>query len=551
MRLPIGDEPKARGNVPVSGSPTTDAARSSFISVAFSGRRSIRLRVLAYFLGLLTALLSTPTYLIWQQHRITQSLTLVTKGYLPLATVVARLDHDRERVENDIDRLSRGGTRPKSGGRSTAEVYISGMTSTLEQAAAHVGRARVFVLEPEDQAYFNKIETQLGLIDRSFDQWRARALAYIERGPSMEGSNDLHAELTRDATRIGDEIDTLRRLVDGRVDQLTRSTEAEQSRTTAVAILLTSIATTFGVILVFAVRRSLAPIAQLTTEVQRFALGDYARRVEVTGDDEVSVLASEFNAMAEAVQVRDLALLAKARSDRLAAIGQMLAQITHEVRNPLNALSLNAELLADEVDSLDPERRTEAWDILRTVSSEIDRLTQVTGYYLQLARRPQTQRAPEDLAGLCQEIVRLTAAELAQRGATLTTEFQDLPHQWVDANQLKQALLNVLRNALEAGARHLHLRLGRAEGDIRLSLQDDGEGMNPENLDKVSEPFFSTKASGTGLGLAITKQILDDHEGSLRILSSPGQGTTVEFLLPDRPDSDLPQRAMNRRNEHV
>ena len=75
--------------------------------------------------------------------------------------------------------------------------------------------------------------------------------------------------------------------------------------------------------------------------------------------------------------------------------------------------------------------------------------------------------------------------------------------------------------------------------------------MNPENLDKVSEPFFSTKASGTGLGLAITKQILDDHEGSLRILSSSGQGTTVEFLLPDRPDSDLPQRAMNRRNEHV
>ena len=230
-----------------------------------------------------------------------------------------------------------------------------------------------------------------------------------------------------------------------------------------------------------------------------------------------------------------------ARSERLALVGQMLAQITHEVRNPLNALSLNAELLADELAQLDPDHKTEAWDLLAIVSTEIERLTQVTAHYLQLARRPKAVPAPEDLGLLIDDVCRLLAAELEQGGVRLETHCADLSPQLVDGNQIKQALLNVLRNAVEAGAHQLSLSAESGNGEVRLRLVDDGPGMTDDEISKACEPFFSTKATGTGLGLAITKQIVEEHDGTVRIASRPGGGTLVELAFPERraPAQDL------------
>jgi signal transduction histidine kinase len=224
-----------------------------------------------------------------------------------------------------------------------------------------------------------------------------------------------------------------------------------------------------------------------------------------------------------------------ARSERLALVGQMLAQITHEVRNPLNALSLNAEMLSEEVGRLDPDRQTDAWPLLGTVSGEIERLTAVTAHYLQLARRPKARLAPERLADLVSEVVRLVHAELDQAGVKLEVNVEPLPMQLVDGNQLRQALLNVLRNAVEAPARHLRLEVTSSAGEVHLALADDGPGMTPAEIDRAFDPFFSTKATGTGLGLAITRQILEDHDGTVRVFSTPGRGTTFVLVLPFRP----------------
>jgi len=223
-----------------------------------------------------------------------------------------------------------------------------------------------------------------------------------------------------------------------------------------------------------------------------------------------------------------------ARSERLALIGQMLAQITHEVRNPLNAMSLNAELLTEELGALDPEHRTEAWDLLGTVSQEIDRLTAVTGHYLQLARRPRARLASEDLVGLLNDVLRLISADLDRQGIVLVRDLRDPGPQLVDGNQLRQALLNVIRNAAEAGAQDLTLRLSVEDDQVLILLHDNGGGMSEEQIDRALDPFFSTKASGTGLGLAITRQILEDHGGSIRVTSDQS-GTAITLVLPRRP----------------
>ncbi len=225
-----------------------------------------------------------------------------------------------------------------------------------------------------------------------------------------------------------------------------------------------------------------------------------------------------------------------ARSERLALVGQMLAQVTHEIRNPLNALSLNAEMLAEELGVLDPDRRTEAPALLGVVTREIDRLTALTGHYLQLARRPRATLVLDDPVAILEDVTRLLGAELKERNVVVSCDFAAVGLVPVDGNQLRQAVLNLMRNAVESGATRLVLRLSNDVDDVVLSLVDDGPGFAPDALQHAFDPFFSTKAAGTGLGLAITKQILEDHDGTVAIRSGAAiGGTEVTLRWPRRP----------------
>ncbi len=221
------------------------------------------------------------------------------------------------------------------------------------------------------------------------------------------------------------------------------------------------------------------------------------------------------------------------RSERLALIGQMLAQVTHEVRNPLNAISLNAELLGEEVTSLDPDGRTEARQILGVISQEIRRLAEVTEHYLDLARHPVPPVHPEDLGDLVRSVGRLEEASLARSGIALVVRVPEEPA-WatVDGNRLRRALLNLLRNAAQSGARTVEVSLAVHGGGAEIAVRDDGRGMDEETLRRAFDPFFSTRTDGTGLGLAITRRIVEDHGGRVALSTSPGSGCRVAFVLP-------------------
>jgi len=614
--------------------------------------RSIRFRIVAAFLAALLTMMSAQGFLILQQQRVATSLTLITEGYVPLAKIVTLLERDRQRVENDVQRLLRDERRPATGPASPALLYTEQLQENLAIARIKAKYVQNHLdLSAEDQAVFHKVLIQLDLIETLFRDYQTRSgeLVTLAEGGDKDGATALTAPLIEDGTRLGEEIDKLARLLESRVDNLTRATEEAQVRAAAASLALTAIAVVVSVALILAVLVALRPVGRLTTEVQRLAAGDYGGRVEVRGGDEVALLASEFNAMVRALQLRDRTLVERAeelnrlsrylasvldsledallvmegdrvtlanpsasrvwgaeqgtpppevlldlleapgrheveqpggtlhevrvapfgengvvlvsadvteqtrakerlaRSERLALIGQMLAQITHEVRNPLNALSLNAELLADELEALDPARKTEAWDLLATVSREIGRLTDVTAHYLQLARRPHARLEPEDLDSLMRDVKRLLDVELSQRRVRIEVDARPVPPQLVDGNQVRQALLNVLRNAVEAGATQLRLGLVRNGDEVQLVLRDDGPGMTPEEAARAFDPFFSTRASGTGLGLAITKQILEDHDGTVRLTSEPGGGTTVVLAFPYRPA--VPEERLRRAAE--
>lgn len=236
-----------------------------------------------------------------------------------------------------------------------------------------------------------------------------------------------------------------------------------------------------------------------------------------------------------------LAARAKERviqAERLAAIGRMSAQVTHEIRNPLNALALNVEMLEDEVASLLAPGSGEARGILTSVRREIDRLNEVAETYLTLARLPSPNLQPEDLGELAASLVGFHRHEWEAKGAKVDLQVAPgLPPVLADAGQLRQALLNLVRNAAEAlepgagGAVGVSVDGPRA-GTVRVTVADDGPGIEPERLARIFDPFYSTKASGTGLGLPITHQIVMEHGGTIRCDSEPGRGTTFTVDLP-------------------
>jgi signal transduction histidine kinase len=227
-----------------------------------------------------------------------------------------------------------------------------------------------------------------------------------------------------------------------------------------------------------------------------------------------------------------------ARSERLAIIGQMLAQVTHEIRNPLNALSLNVELLGDEIGALDPAGRTDADVLLRLVAREVERLTALSGHYLALARRPVPVSVPCDVDEVLDDTLALLEPELRAAGLRVVRERGAGVLVGADPDQLRQALLNVVRNAVQASSRTLTVSVGADTREAWIALADDGVGMDADTARHATEPFYSTKATGTGLGLAITRQILEDHEGRVEVASGVGEGTRVTLFLPCRGPRD-------------
>lgn len=214
------------------------------------------------------------------------------------------------------------------------------------------------------------------------------------------------------------------------------------------------------------------------------------------------------------------------RDARLALVGRMLAQVTHEVRNPLNAISLHVELLSDEVQG--PEGRA----LLDVVQREVRRLESVTERYLDLARRPAREPAAEAPVELARAVVALEEEALRRAGIAVEVSGEDGPPVEVDGDALRRGLLNLIRNAREAGCHRLRVRVLRPAGALVFEVEDDGPGMPPEVAARVFEPFFTTRARGTGLGLAITRQAIEDLGGTVDVRSQPGEGTTFRLCVP-------------------
>jgi signal transduction histidine kinase len=333
-------------------------------------------------------------------------------------------------------------------------------------------------------------------------------------------------------------LNRMRRPLRGESGQIAQrlSDDGETALSMAIALGAAGLAVA-GAVFLFTLR-SLRPLSVLRAHARQLGKGNYTQRTGVTSGDEIGDLAREFDAMADAIQEREQRLI---RSERLATVGRMAAHIAHEVRNPLSSIGLNAELLGDEI----AERGEEARRLVTSIIGEVDRLTEITETYLRFARLPRPKLDRENVGAVIVSVVDMSRGELAQGGIDVTVDIAPgLPDIAADESQLRQALINLIRNAREAMAGAVSRRLeiaARVAGErIVITVHDSGPGIGAANMGKIFDPFFSTKERGTGLGLALVQHIVVDHGGQIEVASPPGEGTTFTLTLPiegERPRS--------------
>ena len=230
------------------------------------------------------------------------------------------------------------------------------------------------------------------------------------------------------------------------------------------------------------------------------------------------------------------------RAEALAALGEMAAGIAHEVRNPLTSLRGCAQELAEVAAR---SGRAEDAQLAQVIVSESDRLARIVGDFLELSRLRPPVRTEVELEPILREaILLIETRQDAPTGLVVTTTIaEDLPTVSADPDQIRQILLNLAVNSMEAmrdrPTRRLHLSAQFAGEDnpleqnaLRVSVTDTGAGIARDLQERIFTPFWSTKPQGTGLGLSVVSRIVKDHEGVLRIDSEPGVGTEVVVFLP-------------------
>lgn len=218
------------------------------------------------------------------------------------------------------------------------------------------------------------------------------------------------------------------------------------------------------------------------------------------------------------------------RADRLSAMGELAAGLAHEIRNPLGAIDGAIQILSRE--QLPSETKQEFSELAKR---ELDRLKGVVNQFLNFARPQPPQRIVTDPALLLQSVARLVGETAKMAGVQVNVEETAfVPSICVDPEQLKQVLLNLAINAIQAmpSGGNAVLRALAEDGDVRIEVQDEGVGIDPENAERIFNPFFTTRDEGTGLGLSIAERIIFQHGGRIEVRRNHERGTTFSVILP-------------------
>jgi two-component system NtrC family sensor kinase len=499
--------------------------------------------VLASFGVVVVAFAVTLGWGILAQRRAADDSVEIARGYVPVAMRLAQLRAAQSTLSTLVDGIP--DEREPASTRALLDTVVGARRTMFVETRGALGRTLPAVGSEATRALAAQLGAELDSIESLLDGDRAlfdRLYASIAAGD--------RDEINRTLVPLGaleHDADKRLRLLAGRVsssiDALSNEARERELRSILGLAVLASLTLAVGLVVSLHVRRLLAPLARVTRRARSVAAGDLTARVVLPTDDEIGQLEAAFEKMVAGLSSAQSAALS---NERLAAIGKMAAHVTHEIRNPLSAMGLNVEMLEEELSKREGAERTEVKSLLAAISREVQRLELLSEEYLRVARLPRPRMEAEDVAAAVREIVAFARPEVEQARCTVTLEVDDtIPPALFDEAQLRQALLNLLRNAREAmpDGGPIDVRVGASGMSVVIDVEDRGGGIPEPIRARVFDPFFSTKGEGTGLGLAITRHIVESHGGVIACDPRDGGGTRFRIALPIAPARPVLQAA--------
>jgi signal transduction histidine kinase len=304
-------------------------------------------------------------------------------------------------------------------------------------------------------------------------------------------------------------------------------------------------------------KKVVKPIKELASATIDFSEGTFDKRVHANSKTEIGSLFQSFNQennellnrfneeLEKKVQERTFELQntneqlyntqkALIRTAKMAAIGQIAAGVAHEIKNPLNSLSLNTQLLLREV-AQKFGSESEFYETASSIKFEINRINNILEEFVRFAKFPEPKLSQNNVNRIIKEVAEVLLQNAKNAGITLQLSLQDdIPEFNLDETQFKTVLMNLSLNAFNAmhQGSMFEIKTELRKGNVILYISDTGEGISQKNLEKIFTPFFSTREGGLGLGLSIVQRIIENHGGSITCTSEVGKGTVFEIVFP-------------------
>jgi len=289
------------------------------------------------------------------------------------------------------------------------------------------------------------------------------------------------------------------------------------------------------ILIIFLAKRYTHPIQRLAINVRKVAAGDLSVTVPVESADEIGELAASFNEMVEQLRERKNLEERLHEAEHLSRVGQLASGIAHEIRNPLNYISLAIDHLKSEMTASSPEKLADIEKIADTIKEEVRKANYMVLNFMNYGRPLKLRRTNVSFQDLVDRALTVLNDKLKEQKVTVSIDIpSDLPHLFCDQELLRNCLFNFITNGAQSmlDGGELTVSASFDDGIFRLAFSDRGTGIEPEDLEKIFQPYFTTKEAGIGLGLPITQRIIKEHGGEIIVESQPGEGTVFAVLMP-------------------
>lgn len=288
------------------------------------------------------------------------------------------------------------------------------------------------------------------------------------------------------------------------------------------------------VIATFLSWRYTKPIYNVVTAAKRIAAGDLNQNLITERKDEIGELTQSFNFMVQKLREKRQIEERLREAEHLSGIGQLSRSIAHEIRNPLNFISLSVDYIKEKYYPDGNKDAEKFGSLISSIKQEIQRLNKLVEDFLDYGRPLKLNFQKVDIGKLLEDIIEIIWAKAEAEKINIIKDYNSLPMLNTDPDLMKTSIFNVISNAFQAmpDGGTLTIKTEQTDGTLSILISDTGVGIPENELSRIFDPFFTTKRNGLGLGLAMTKRVVEEHGGEVDMHSVAGKGSEVKITLP-------------------